>query len=94
MLGMKARLAEPPLQALYGRGGVTVEPVFARVKRHRGFTRLRCCGHRAVSAEWTLVCLAHNLRMAIEPHPEDQKRGAYERIKLSALPAAQKVITK
>ncbi len=26
--------------------------------------------------------------LAIEPHPEDQKRGAYQRIKLSALPAA------
>ncbi len=25
--------------------------------------------------------------LAIEPHPEDQKRGAYQRIKLSALPA-------
>ena len=24
--------------------------------------------------------------LAIEPHPEDQKRGAYQRIKLSALP--------
>ncbi len=24
--------------------------------------------------------------LAIEPHPEDQKRGAYERIKLSELP--------
>ena len=27
--------------------------------------------------------------LAIEPHPEDQKRGAYERIKLSARPARQ-----
>ena len=26
--------------------------------------------------------------LAIEPHPEDQKRGAYARIKLSAMPAA------
>ena len=26
--------------------------------------------------------------LAIEPHPEDQKRGAYQRIKLSTLPAA------
>ena len=26
--------------------------------------------------------------LAIEPHPEDQKRGAYQRIKLSRLPAA------
>ena len=27
--------------------------------------------------------------LAIEPHPEDQKRGAYQRIKLSALPPAK-----
>ena len=27
--------------------------------------------------------------LAIEPHPEDQKRGAYQRIKLSAFPAAK-----
>ena len=27
--------------------------------------------------------------LAIEPHPEDRKRGAYERIKLSAMPSAQ-----
>jgi hypothetical protein len=27
--------------------------------------------------------------LAIEPHPEDQKRGAYQRIKLSALPLAR-----
>ncbi len=28
--------------------------------------------------------------LAIEPHPEDQKRGAYQRIKLSAWPSAKK----
>ena len=28
--------------------------------------------------------------LAIEPHPEDQKRGAYQRIKLSALSGATK----
>jgi len=27
--------------------------------------------------------------LAIEPHPEDQKHGAYQRIKLSALPPAK-----
>jgi hypothetical protein len=27
--------------------------------------------------------------LAIEPHPEDQKRGAYQRIKLSKLPSGQ-----
>jgi len=60
---MHARLAHAPLRELYGRRAATVEPVFARIKRHMGFTRLRCWGHRAASAEWTLVCLAHNLRM-------------------------------
>jgi hypothetical protein len=28
--------------------------------------------------------------LAIEPHPEDQKHGAYQRIKLSILPPAKK----
>ena len=28
--------------------------------------------------------------LAVEPHPEDQKRGAYQRIKLSAVPSAKK----
>jgi hypothetical protein len=60
---MKARLAQAPMRELYRRRAVTVEPVFARIKRHMGFTRLRCWGHRAASADWTLVCLAHNLRM-------------------------------
>lgn len=27
--------------------------------------------------------------LAVEPHPEDQKRGAYQRIKLSARPSAK-----
>lgn len=28
--------------------------------------------------------------LALEPHPEDRKRGAYERIRLSALPPARR----
>jgi transposase len=60
---MHARLAQPSVRELYGRRAATVEPVFARIKRHMGFTRLHCWGHRAASAEWTLVCLAHNLRL-------------------------------
>jgi hypothetical protein len=27
--------------------------------------------------------------LAVEPHPEDQKRGAYKRVKLSGFPAAK-----
>jgi hypothetical protein len=60
---MKARPAEPAWQELYRRRAATVEPVFARIKRHMGFRRRHCWGQRAASAEWTLVCRAHNLRM-------------------------------
>ena len=72
---MQARLADPALRDLYRRRAVTVEPVFARIKKHMGFTRLRCWGHRAASAEWTLVCLAHNLRMLTGKLPRRQPAG-------------------
>jgi hypothetical protein len=29
-------------------------------------------------------------QLALEPHPEDQERGAYQRIKLLSLPSAEK----
>jgi transposase len=68
---MQARFADPALRGLYGRRAVTVEPAFARIKRHMGFGRLRCWGYRAASAEWTLICLAHNLRMLIGKLPRN-----------------------
>ena len=51
------------MRKFYRRRAASVEPVFARIKRHMGFTLLRCWGHRAGSDEWTLACLAHNLRL-------------------------------
>jgi transposase len=59
---MRARLADPVLKELYRRRAATVEPVFARIKRHMGFSHLHCWGHSAASAEWTLLGVAHNLR--------------------------------
>jgi len=66
---MQARLDQPAFRELYRRRAVTVEPAFARIKRHLGFQRLHCWGHRAASAEWTLVCLAHNLRLLQNKRP-------------------------
>ncbi len=60
---MRARFEEPAMAQLYGRRQPTAEGVFARIKANMGFQRFRCWGMRAASAEWALVCLAHNLRL-------------------------------
>jgi len=39
----------------------TVEPVFGQIKEARGFRRFLLRGLEAVSAEWRLICLGHNL---------------------------------
>ena len=40
----------------------TVEPVFGQIKEPMGFTRFLLRGLEKVIGEWSLVCLAHNLR--------------------------------
>jgi transposase len=59
---MEARLRCPLLAAVYRRRRTTAEGVFARIKRHMGFTRFHCWGLHATGAEWQLLCLAHNCR--------------------------------
>jgi len=39
----------------------TVEPVFGQIKQGRGFRQFLLRGLRKVSAEWALICTAHNL---------------------------------
>lgn len=39
----------------------TVEPVFGQIKQGRGFRQFLLRGIRKVTAEWSLVCTAHNL---------------------------------
>jgi len=38
-----------------------VEPVFGQIKQGRGFRQFLLRGIRKVSAEWSLICTAHNL---------------------------------
>jgi transposase len=45
----------------YSKRKSSVEPVFGQIKEARGFRRFLLRGIDAVSAEWRLVCLTHNL---------------------------------
>lgn len=60
---MEQRLASPLLCRLYCRRQPCAEGAFARIKHHLGFKRFRVWGKRAATAEWVLVCLAHNCRL-------------------------------
>ena len=59
---MRHRLQTQAGRALYRLRQQTVEPVFGIIKEALGFRRFRLRGLAAVELEWTLVCLAYNLR--------------------------------
>ncbi len=67
---MKHRLATREGRALYAKRKQTVEPVFGIIKSVMGFRQFLLRGLEGVSHEWTLACLAWNLkRMAVlRPH--------------------------
>jgi transposase len=58
---MRAKLATATAKAIYARRKCTVEPVFGQIKGPRGFTRFSLRGRLKAAAEWTFVCLTHNL---------------------------------
>jgi hypothetical protein len=72
-VAMRERLASPAGEAIYRRRKAIVEPVFGQIKEGRGFRRFSLRGHAAVSQEWQLVCLTHNVlklhRANVCPHP-------------------------
>jgi len=45
----------------YSKRKETVEPVFGQIKEARGLRRFSLRGLQAVAAEWSLICLTHNL---------------------------------
>lgn len=61
-LRMKDKLATPEGKAAYSRRKTIVEPVFGWVKRVVGFRQFSLRGLTNVTGEWSLVCLATNLR--------------------------------
>jgi len=59
---MRHRLRTSAGKALYKLRQQTVEPVFGIIKAALGFRQFRLRGRAKVSLEWTLVCLAYNLK--------------------------------
>jgi len=62
---------------LYARRNHTVEPVFGIIKAAMGFRGFSVRGKENVSGEWTLVCLAYNLKR-LHGMMGGRKRGAHE----------------
>ena len=58
---MRHKLNTPEGQAVYKMRKAIVEPVFGQIKDGRGFRRFSFRGLVQVGAEWTLICLTHNL---------------------------------
>jgi len=59
---MRHRLKTTAGKRLYKLRQQTVEPVFGIIKAVLGFRQFRLRGQAKVSLEWTLVCLAYNLK--------------------------------
>ena len=58
---MREKLRAPEGRQVYARRKAIVEPVFGQVKEGRAFRRFSFRGYDKVTAEWTLICLTHNL---------------------------------
>lgn len=59
---MRHRLRTSAGKALYKLRQQTVAPVFGIIKSVLGFRQFRLRGREKVTLEWTLVCLAYNLK--------------------------------
>ena len=59
---MKELLETEEGKALYARRKSTVEPMFGVIKHVLGFGRFFMRGIKAVSREWSLVCIGYNLK--------------------------------
>jgi transposase len=58
---MRRRLKTKAGRAVYAARKTIVEPVFGQIKHARGFRQFLLRGIDKVRAEWSLVCLTHNV---------------------------------
>ena len=58
---MRQRLQQGARRSRYRLRKQVVEPVFGQIKHGRGFRQFLLRGIKKVSAEWSLLCTAHNL---------------------------------
>jgi transposase len=81
---MDRRLVRPGPKAAYSRRKCIVEPVFGHIKEVLRFRRFSRRGLPAASAEWDLVCTAHNL-LKLWRHGRVAPPGASPRASCQAL---------
>ena len=58
---MRRKLVRAARRSRYRLRKQVVEPVFGQIKQARGFRQFLLRGLQKVSAEWSLICTAHNL---------------------------------
>lgn len=63
----KEKLSTEEGRSIYKKRMHDVEGVFANIKRNLNFTRFNLRGFAGVTAEWTLISLAHNLKKLLHP---------------------------
>lgn len=59
---MRQKLRTPEGKAIYKKRKQIVEPVFGIIKEVLGFRRFSLRGEKETSSEWSLVCIAYNLK--------------------------------
>jgi IS5 family transposase len=59
---MRHRMQTPEGRRRYARRKATIEPVFGIIKHVLGFRQFLLRGLAAARGEWTLVCMAYNLK--------------------------------
>ena len=62
LVEMNAKLQTDTGKALYALRKQTVEPVFGIIKSAMGFTQFKLRSLQKVDGEWSLVCLAYNMK--------------------------------
>jgi hypothetical protein len=67
---MSHRLKTKDGRARYALRKQTIEPVFGIIKSVMGFRRFSLRGLKTVTGEWTLVCLAWNLKRLAVLRPQ------------------------
>ena len=79
---MNDRMSKPESRAIYARRKTIVEPVFGQIK-NSGFRGFGLRGKEKVAGEFSLVCVAHNLKKIMlaalrgEVCPEFGQRAAW-----------------
>lgn len=73
---MRYKLRTEQGRQAYACRKAIVEPVYGQIKEARGFRRFSLRGFASVSAEWQLVCLAHNLLKLFRHSPLAKTSGS------------------